>query len=66
MTKYSTYFPVDEHEIKEFFYFSSSLAIVLNAAPLQTYSSGILDLPSTECPSSEIIHAVLLVQYGTD
>ena len=65
-SSYSTWSPVDEGEIKEFLYQTGPLAIVLNAAPLQTYSSGILDLPSTECPSSEIIHAVLLVQYGTD
>ena len=61
----STWSPVDEDEIKEFLYENGPLAIALNADPLQTYSSGILDLTSTKCPISGINHAVLLVGYGT-
>ena len=62
----STFSPVDEDEVKEFLYETAPLAIALNADPLQTYSSGILDLTSTRCPTSGINHAVLLVGYGTD
>ena len=65
-SSYSTWSPVDEDEIKEFLYTTGPLAIALNADPLQTYSSGVLDLTSTKCPSSGINHAVTLVGYGTD
>ena len=57
----STWSPVDEGGVKEFLYEVGPLAIALNATPLQTYSSGILDLTSTQCPTSGINHAVLLV-----
>ena len=63
-SSYSTWSCVDEDEIKEFLYETGPLAIALNADPLQTYSSGILDLTSTKCPSSGINHAVTLVGYG--
>ena len=65
-SSYSTWSAVDEDEIKEFLYQTGPLAIALNAGPLQTYSSGILDVPSSKCPTSGINHAVLLVGYGTD
>ena len=60
----STWSPVDEDEVKEFLYEVGPLAVALNANPLQTYSSGILDLTSSQCPVSGINHAVLLVGYG--
>ena len=62
----STYSPVDEDEIKEFLYENGPLAAALNANPLQTYSSGILDKTSSQCPVSGINHAVLIVGYGPD
>ena len=65
-SSWSTFSPVDEDEIKEFLYETGPLAIALNAKMLQTYSSGIIDATSTQCPSSGINHAVLLVGYGTD
>ena len=65
-SSYSTWSPVDEDEIKEFLYTTGPLAIALNADPLQTYSSGVLDLTSSRCPTSGINHAVTLVGYGTD
>ena len=65
-SSYSTWSPVDEDEIKEFLYQTGPLAIALNADLLQTYSSGILDVTSSRCPTSGINHAVLLVGYGTD
>ena len=63
---YSTFSPVDEDEIKEFLYMTGPLAIAINANPLQTYISGILDVNSSQCPTSGINHAVLLVGYGVD
>ena len=65
-SSYSTWSAVDEDEIKEFLYETGPLAIALNADPLQTYSSGILDLTSAKCPTSGINHAVTLVGYGTE
>ena len=64
-SSWSTWSAVDEDEVKEFLYQTGPLAIALNADPLQTYTSGILDLTSTKCPSSGINHAVTLVGYGT-
>ncbi len=65
-SSYSTWSPVDEDEVKEFLYETGPLAIALNADPLQTYSSGVLDLTSSRCPTSGINHAVTLVGYGYD
>ena len=65
-SSYSTWSAVDEDEVKEFLYETGPLAIALNADPLQTYSSGILDLTSAKCPTSGINHAVTLVGYGTE
>ena len=65
-SSWSTWSAVDEDEIKEFLYETGPLAIALNADPLQTYTSGILDLTSTKCPSSGINHAVTLVGYGIE
>ena len=62
----STWSPVDEEEIKEFLYETGPLAIALNANPLQTYSGGILDKTSSQCPVSGINHAVTLVGYGAE
>ena len=64
-SSYSTWSAVDEDEVKEFLYQTGPLAIALNADPLQTYSSGILDVTSARCPTSGINHAVTLVGYGT-
>ena len=63
-SSWSTYFPVGEDVIKEALYRIGPLAIALNGDPLQTYTSGILDKPTTEC--SGINHAALLVGYGVD
>ena len=60
----STWDPVDEDEIKEFLYETGPLAVALNANPLQTYSSGILDKTSSQCPTSGMNHAVTMVGYG--
>ena len=55
--------PVDEDGIKEFLYQTGPLAFGLNADVLKTYSSGIIDLSSSQ---SGINHFVLLIGYGTD
>lgn len=46
---------VDEEEMKEFLYSVGPLSIALNANPLQTYVSGIIDLNSVKC------HQVVLI-----
>ena len=56
---------VDEDEVKEFLYTNGPLDVALNADPLQTYTSGILDKTSRQCPVSGVNHAVSLVGYGT-
>ena len=62
----STFSCVDEDEFKEFLYETGPIAAALNANPLQNYTSGVLDISSTDCPESGINHAVLIVGYGTD
>ena len=58
--------PADEEEMKEFLYETSPLIVGLNGTPLQTYSGGIIDKTSSECPSSELNHVGILVGYGHD
>ncbi len=62
----STWSPVDEEEIKEFLYETGPLAAGINANGLQTYTSGVIDKTSTQCPPSGINHIVTLVGYGHD
>ena len=59
-------YPADEEEMKEFLYETSPLIVGLNGTPLQTYSGGIIDKTSSECPSSELNHVGILVGYGHD
>ena len=59
-------YPADEEEMKEFLYETSPLIVGLNGNPLQTYSGGIIDKTSSECPSSELNHVGILVGYGHD
>ena len=63
---YSNWDCVDEDGIKEFLYATGPLSVTLNANPLQTYSSGILDKTAAQCPTSGLNHAVTMVGYGTD
>ena len=51
--------------MKEFLYENGPLSVALNANPLQTYVSGILDISSNKCKASGINHAVSLVGYGS-
>ena len=62
----STWDPVDEEEIKEFLYETGPLAAGINANGLQTYTSGVIDKTSTQCPPSGINHIITLVGYGHD
>ena len=55
----------DEEEMKEVLYDNAPLAALVNSDPLLTYTEGIIDLPSDECPSSEIDLAVLIIGYGS-
>ena len=56
----------DEDEIKEFLYKTGPLAIAVNAAALQFYSGGILDISDLFCDPDSINHAVTLVGYGAE
>ena len=56
----------DEEVMKEFLYENGPLAVLINATPLQTYTSGILDVGTYKCPLEGVNHAVLLVGYGVD
>ena len=58
--------PCDEAEVKEYLYETGPLSVALNANPLQTYVSGILDLNSSKCNPSGLNHAVTLVGYGNE
>ena len=64
-SSYSTWSPVDEGQIKEFLYETGPLAVAMNADPLSSYTGGIFDKSSSQCPSSGINHAVTMVGYGT-
>ena len=55
----------DEEEMKQFLIDNGPLIVGFNADPLQTYSTGILDVTQTSCPSNGINHVGLLVGYGT-
>ena len=63
-SSYSTWYPIDEDLVKEFLNETDPLPVALNPDPLQTYSSGILDV--TRCPISGINYAITLVGYGID
>jgi cathepsin F len=57
---------MDEEEMKGFLYTNGPLAVGVNAYPLLTYVSGIIDLDTDECDPSDQNHAVTLVGYGTE
>ena len=63
---YGNWDPVDEEKMKDFLYETAPLAIALNATPLQTYTGGIIDKTSSQCPTYGINHAVTLVGYGNE
>ena len=65
-SSYTIWSPVDEEEVKEFLYENGPLSVALNASPLQSYISGIVDVGSAKCPYEGVNHAALLVGYGTD
>lgn len=60
---YSKDSPADEEEMKEILYEKGPISIGINATPIQTYTSGILDLSSNLCPP-HINHQAFLVGYG--
>ena len=62
---YSNITCADEEEMKQFLIDNGPLIVAFNSKPLQTYSSGIIDLPESKCPKSGINHTGLLVGYGT-
>lgn len=58
--------PANEEQIKNYLYEIGPLTIGINSKPLQTYSGGIIDLNSLQCPPKDINHPVILVGYGTN
>ena len=62
----STFSPIDEDEIKELLYEIGPLGVVMNGSPLASYVSGVIDVPSSECPASGVNVCLLLVGYGVD
>ena len=55
----------DEEEMKEVLYNTGALCVALNGSPLQRYTGGIIDLPSSECNPYAINHMTNIVGYGT-
>lgn len=58
--------PCDEDDMKDLLYTIGPLSIGVNANPLQYYTSGIIDLPDSQCSPSGINHLALLVGYGIE
>ena len=56
--------PIDEEQIKEFLYETGPICAGINGDSLSSYTGGIFDKSSTQCPSSGINHAVTIVGYG--
>ena len=54
----------DENEMKEVLYNTGALIAAINGNALQTYSGGIIDLPSSKCSASGINHVINIVGYG--
>jgi len=54
-----------ESNMQEALYTIGPLAIAMNADPLQAYTGGILDIPTSECDPTALDHGVTLVAYGT-
>ena len=61
---YSKNSPADEEEMKTILYEKGPISVGINATPLQTYTSGILDLSSSLCPPTHTNHQAFLVGYG--
>jgi len=53
-------------QIQTFMYNQGPLSITINADLLMSYNSGIITGTPSDCPVSEMDHAVLLVGYGTN
>jgi len=58
----------DENYMQSYLYNYGPLAVSINAAPLQYYTGGIINLNASYCPNSidDLDHAVNIVGYGTD
>jgi len=56
----------DEGKIRDFLFTVGPLSVALNADPLMTYKSGIIDLTEAQCSPAGMNHAVTLVGYGTE
>ena len=55
-----------ETTIRDYLYANGPLPVAINAKPLQTYRSGILNLNAASCSPTILNHAVVIVGYGTE
>lgn len=58
--------PANEDDMKEYLYEKGPLAIIMNSILLREYTGGIIDVDESECSTSRLNHAVVLVGYGTE
>jgi len=56
----------NEATIRDFLFDKGPLAIYLNANPLNSYRTGIIDVSAADCSPSGMNHAVTLVGYGNE
>jgi len=56
----------DEKTIKEMLFSNGPLSVAINANPLMSYRSGIVDLTAAQCNPAGLNHGVTLIGYGTE
>jgi C1A family cysteine protease len=56
----------DEKEMKEMLFSNGPLSVAINANPLFSYRTGIVDLTPSQCNPAGLNHGVTLVGYGTE
>ena len=54
----------DEEKMKSILYENGPFIVLINRAPLSSYSSRIIVLNEAKCPSSGVNRALILVGYG--
>jgi len=56
----------DEVKIKDMLFQNGPLSVAINANPLFSYKTGIIDLPASQCNPAALNHGVTMVGYGTE
>jgi len=57
---------VTEAEMMSFLYANGPLSIAMDATPLMSYTSGVLNPGPGGCSTTQLDHAILIVGYGID